>query len=94
MPYRPLGETGVMVSCIGMGGFHIGGPKVNEGEGIRMIRQALDRGMNFMDNCWDYNDGRSEIVRGTALRDGYRSKAFLMTKVRRKDEGIGAQTDR
>ena len=80
MPYRPLGKTGQYVSCIGLGGAHIGKPKVEEKEGIRLIRQALDRGMNFMDNCWDYNDGRSEMVMGKALRDGYRGKAFLMTK--------------
>ncbi|PYT32664.1 MAG: aldo/keto reductase, partial [Acidobacteria bacterium] len=50
------------------------------GEGIRIIRRALDRGMNFLDNCWDYHDGESEIRMGRALRDGYRQKAFLMTK--------------
>jgi aryl-alcohol dehydrogenase-like predicted oxidoreductase len=80
MPYRTLGKTGQMVSCLGLGGSHIGMPKVTDAEGIRLIRQALDRGLNFLDNSWDYNGGRSEILMGKALRDGYRSKAFLMTK--------------
>ncbi|MCU1338279.1 MAG: aldo/keto reductase [Bryobacterales bacterium] len=80
MPYRTLGKTGQMVSCLGLGGYHIGKPKLSSSEAIRLIRQALDRGMNFMDNSWDYNQGESEIRMGNALRDGYRQKAFLMTK--------------
>ncbi len=80
MPLRDLGRTGQKVSCLGLGGAHIGKPKVSEEESIRLIRQALDRGMNFMDNSWDYNDGQSEIRMGKALQDGYRAKAFLMTK--------------
>ena len=80
MPYRTLGRTGEKVSVIGVGGFHIGQPK-DEAEGIRIIRTAIDRGINFMDNSWDYHDGGSEIRMGKALRDGYRHKAFLMTKV-------------
>jgi len=79
MIYRNLGTTGEKVSAIGLGGHHIGRPK-DENEGIRIIRSALDRGMNFLDNCWDYHDGVSEIRMGKALRDGYRAKAFLMTK--------------
>jgi aryl-alcohol dehydrogenase-like predicted oxidoreductase len=79
MIYRKLGTTGEKVSAIGLGGHHIGRPK-DESEGIRIIRSALDRGMNFLDNCWDYHDGASEIRMGKALRDGYRQKAFLMTK--------------
>jgi len=79
MIYRNLGTTGEKVSAIGLGGHHIGRPK-DESEGIRIIRSALDRGMNFLDNCWDYHDGGSEIRMGKALRDGYRQKAFLMTK--------------
>lgn len=78
--YRMLGRTGERVSCIGLGGAHIGEPAVSSEEAIRLIRQALDRGLNFMDNSWDYNDGQSEIRMGNALRDGYRQKAFLMTK--------------
>jgi aryl-alcohol dehydrogenase-like predicted oxidoreductase len=79
MIYRNLGRTGEKVSAIGLGGHHIGRPK-DENEGIKIIRSALDRGMNFLDNCWDYHDGVSEIRMGKALRDGYRQKAFLMTK--------------
>src|SRR5216684_5663484 len=79
MIYRTLGTTGEKVSAIGLGGHHIGRPK-DASEGIRIIRSALDRGMNFLDNCWDYHDGGSEIRMGNALRDGYRQKAFLMTK--------------
>src|SRR6059058_5878468 len=80
MPYRTLGRTGEKVSAIGLGGFHIGVPK-DEREGIRIVRSAVDRGINFMDNCWDYHDGGSEIRMGKALRDGYRDKVFLMTKI-------------
>src|SRR5215469_6694724 len=78
MIYRTLGRTGVKVSAIGLGGYHIGVP--SEAEGIKIIRTAIDRGMNFMDNCWDYHDGDSEVRMGKALRDGYRQKVFLMTK--------------
>jgi aryl-alcohol dehydrogenase-like predicted oxidoreductase len=80
MPYRTLGRTGEKVSCLGLGGFHIGAPSLSGRESIRIIRQALDRGLNFMDNSWDYNNGQSEIRMGKALGDGYRQKAFLMTK--------------
>lgn len=79
IPYRPLGTTGVDVSIIGVGGYHIGDP--SEQVGIRIIRTALDSGINFLDNCWDYHDGDSEVRMGKALRDGYRAKAFLMTKI-------------
>src|SRR5260370_33383133 len=65
---RVLGRTGQEVSCIGMGGYHIGKPKLSDSESIRLIRQALDRALNFMDNSWDYNDGQSEIRMGKALR--------------------------
>jgi len=89
MPYRTLGLTGEKVSALGLGGSHVGKPeKVEEDETIRIIRTALDRGMNFMDNSWDYNEGQSELRMGKALRDGYREKAFLMTKIdgRNKEE--------
>src|SRR5262249_26289450 len=79
MPYRVLGRSGEKVSLIGLGGYHIGVPK-DEREGIRIIRTAIENGINFMDNCWDYHDGQSEIRMGKALRDGYRNKVFLMTK--------------
>jgi aryl-alcohol dehydrogenase-like predicted oxidoreductase len=79
-PHRVLGHTGEKVSLIGIGGYHIG--KISEEqESIRIVRTALDSGVNFLDNCWDYNGGISEIRMGKALRDGYRQKAFLMTKV-------------
>ncbi len=80
VPTRPLGRSGEKVSIIGLGGYHIGMQK-DEAESIRIIRTALDNGINFMDNCWDYNDGQSEVRMGKALRDGYRQKAFLMTKI-------------
>lgn len=80
MPRRPLGKTGVDVSLVGLGGFHIGMPK-EEAESIRIIRTAIDRGVTFMDNCWDYNEGQSEARMGKALRDGYRQKVVLMTKL-------------
>src|SRR5258708_1234553 len=73
MPYRRLGRTGEKVSGLGLGGYHIGVPK-DEQEGIRIIRTAVDRGINFMDNCWDYHDGDSEVRMGKALRDGYRQR--------------------
>ena len=81
MLYRELGSTGEQVSAIGLGGWHIGLPNVDEQLGIRIIRTAIDRGITFMDNSWDYNDGVSEKRMGKALRDGYREKAFLMTKI-------------
>lgn len=81
IPYRTLGRTGESVSAIGMGGFHIGQPKLQEEESIRLIRTAIDGGINFMDNSWDYNQGQSEIRMGKALKDGYRQKVFLMTKL-------------
>jgi predicted aldo/keto reductase-like oxidoreductase len=81
MPYRVLGSTKEQVSAIGLGGWHLGLKKVDEPLAIRIIRDAIQRGINFMDNCWDYNDGASEIRMGKALRDGYRSKVFLMTKI-------------
>jgi aryl-alcohol dehydrogenase-like predicted oxidoreductase len=80
VPRRTLGHTGEKVSIVGVGGYHIG-MQSDEQESIRIIRTALDSGINFLDNCWDYNDGQSEIRMGKALRDGYRQKAFLMTKI-------------
>jgi predicted aldo/keto reductase-like oxidoreductase len=80
LPYRTLGRTGEKVSLLGLGGYHIG-TQSTEAESIRIIRTAIDSGINFLDNCWDYNDGRSEVRMGKALRDGYRQKVFLMTKI-------------
>jgi aryl-alcohol dehydrogenase-like predicted oxidoreductase len=104
IPYRALGSTGEKVSAIGIGGWHLGLAHVAEQLSIRIVRTALDRGINFLDNCWDYNDGASETRMGKALRDGYRDKAFLMTKIdarsyadarRQLDESLARlQTDR
>jgi aryl-alcohol dehydrogenase-like predicted oxidoreductase len=80
MIYRNLGTTGERVSAIGLGGYHIGkGPDAQAN--IQLIRLAIDKGITFLDNCWDYNDGISEVRMGQALRDGYRQKVFLMTKM-------------
>jgi aryl-alcohol dehydrogenase-like predicted oxidoreductase len=81
MLYRELGSTGERVSAIGLGGWHIGLKYVDEELGIRIVRAAIDRGITFMDNSWDYNDGVSETRMGKALRDGYRDKVLLMTKI-------------
>ncbi len=80
MPYRQLGTTGETVSAIGMGGYHLG-KQADAQESIRLIREGIDHGITFMDNCWDYNDGISEVRMGWALKDGYRQKSFLMTKM-------------
>ena len=80
MPYRTLGRTGERVSLVGLGGWHIGKP-TDEREGVEIIRTALDNGINFLDNAWDYHQGVSEIRMGKALKNGYREKAFLMTKI-------------
>ena len=81
MQYRTLGRTGERVSAIGLGGWHLGFASIDERLSIRIIREAIDRGVTFLDNSWDYNDGASELRMGKALRDGYRSRAFLMTKI-------------
>jgi aryl-alcohol dehydrogenase-like predicted oxidoreductase len=80
MVYRELGSTGQEVSLVGLGGSHIGDQK-DPAESIRIIRTAIDRGITFLDNCWDYHDGESEGRMGRALEDGYRKKVFLMSKI-------------
>ena len=80
IPYRVLGRTGEKISLVGLGGYHLA-RQSDPAESIRIIRTGLDEGINFLDNCWDYNGGESEIRMGKALRDGYRQKAFLMTKI-------------
>lgn len=85
MPYRPLGLTGERVSIVGLGGFHLGIP-LDEQMVIRLVRTAIDSGVNFMDNAWDYHTGLSEMRMGHALQDGYRKKVFLMTKVDGRDK--------
>ena len=81
MPTRILGHTGERVSAIGLGGWHLALPQVEEALSLRIVRTAIDRGITFMDNSWDYNDGQSELRMGKALRDGYRDRVFLMTKI-------------
>jgi aryl-alcohol dehydrogenase-like predicted oxidoreductase len=81
MIYRELGSTGEKVSAIGLGGWHLALKYVDEPLSIKLVRAAIDRGITFMDNCWDYNEGASEIRMGKALRDGYRDRVFLMTKI-------------
>jgi len=76
MIYRNLGRTGERISAIGLGGWHIGKPSLPEQDSIRLIHQAIDRGITFMDNCWDYNEGASEVRMGKALQDGYRQKVL------------------
>ncbi len=78
---RSLGHTGEKVSIVGIGGYHLGKPGLDANEAIRIVRTGLDQGINFLDNCWDYNGGESEVRVGKALRDGYRQRAFLMTKI-------------
>jgi predicted aldo/keto reductase-like oxidoreductase len=90
MPYRPLGRTGERVSVLGLGGHHIARQKDPQ-ESHRLIRAAIDGGITFMDNCWDYHDGESEIRMGRALRDGYREKVFLMTKIDGRTEETAAK---
>src|SRR5271167_2501565 len=80
MQYRDLGRTGERVSVIGLGGYHLG-KQEDPAESVRLTRSAIDHGITFMDNCWDYNGGISEVRMGQALRDGYRSRVFLMTKM-------------
>ena len=89
VPQRTLGRSGEKVSMIGIGGYHLGRPP--EQEAIRIVRTALDNGVNFLDNCWDYNDGASEERMGKALRDGYRQKAFLMTKIDGRTKAAATQ---
>jgi aryl-alcohol dehydrogenase-like predicted oxidoreductase len=91
MPYRVLGRTGERVSAVGVGGWHLALKRVDEQLAIRIVRSAIDHGINFMDNSWDYNDGASEERMGTALRDGYRGKVVLMTKIDGRTKGEAAR---
>lgn len=90
MLYRILGRTNEKVSLIGLGGHHIGRPK-EEQDGIKIIHSAIDRGINFMDNSWDYHSGGSEIRMGKALQNGYRDKVFLMTKIDGRTKAAAAK---
>jgi predicted aldo/keto reductase-like oxidoreductase len=89
IPYRVLGRSGEKVSLVGLGGYHLG-KQADPAESIRIIRTGLDEGINFLDNCWDYNGGESEIRMGNALRDGYRQKAFLMSKIDGRNKATAA----
>jgi predicted aldo/keto reductase-like oxidoreductase len=91
IPRRTLGRTGEKVSIVGIGGYHLGRPNVTEAESIRIVRTGIDSGINFLDNCWDYNGGVSEIRMGKALRDGYREKVLLMTKLDGRNAATAAQ---
>lgn len=87
--YKTLGHTGEKVSCIGMGGFHLGKSDLSEAASIKLIHSGIDQGLNFMDNSWDYNKGESEKRMGKALaQNGYRKRVLLMTKIdgRTKEE--------
>ncbi len=82
MLYRRFGRTDEMISAIGMGGFHLGKSALSDDETVRLIHEGVDRGITFMDNCWDYNEGRSELRMGVALdQGGYRDRVFLMSKM-------------
>ena len=81
IPYRILGQTGEKVSCIGMGGYHLGKKEVSEADAIKLVHAGVDRGINFLDNSWDYNKGESEIRVGKAVKEAnLRSRVFMMTK--------------
>ncbi len=82
MKYRELGRTGEYLSLVGMGGFHLAKPGgANAQEAVELVHAAIDGGIRFFDNCWDYNDGESEKRLGAALAGGYRDRVFLMTKI-------------
>lgn len=91
MPYRALGKTGENVSLLGLGGAHIGGKNLTDDEAIRIMRTAVDEGVNFFDNAWEYYNGVSEERMGKALKDGYRDKVFVMTKVIGRTREIAQQ---
>jgi len=90
---RTLGQTGAAVSIVGLGGYHMGVPS-SEQESISIVRTAIDGGITFLDNSWDYHAGESERRMGLALRDGYRDRVFLMTKIDgRSKAGAARQID-
>jgi aryl-alcohol dehydrogenase-like predicted oxidoreductase len=91
VPNRLLGSTGESVSAIGLGGFHLARAGIPEAVSIRIIRTAIENGITFLDNCWDYNNGLSEIRMGKALRGGYRDRVFLMTKIDGRDRKSAAE---
>jgi predicted aldo/keto reductase-like oxidoreductase len=91
---RVLGRTGERVSAIGLGGWHLALKHVDEATSLRIIRSAIDRGITFLDNSWDYNEGQSELRMGKVLKEGYRDRVFLMTKIDgRSKREAGRQLD-
>jgi aryl-alcohol dehydrogenase-like predicted oxidoreductase len=90
MPTRILGRTGEQVSAMGLGGYHIGLPP-DEQDSITLIRRAIDRGITFLDNYWDYHHGACERRMGQALRNGYRQRVFLMTKIDARTKALAAE---
>ncbi len=79
IPVRPLGKTGEQITALGLGGYHLG-VITEEADAIRLCQQAIDEGISFLDNAWEYHDGRSEEIMGQAIHDR-RDQVFLMTKV-------------
>lgn len=90
IPRRRLGRTGEEVSLLGLGGFHLGLAESRDAA-VRIVRSAVDAGVTFLDNCWDYHDGESERRMGQALRDGFRERVFLMTKIDGRDRTSAAR---
>ena len=92
MPYRQFGPGDDKVSILCVGGAHIGRNRsLSEAESIALMRTAVDEGVNFFDNAWEYNDGESERRMGLAMQDGYRDKVFLMTKHHGRDAKVAEQ---
>ena len=90
IPVRDLGKTGLKVSIIGFGGGHSVNPNIDERMTVRLIQKAIDDGVTFMDNAWEYSDGECERRMGIAL-DGRRDKVVLMTKVCARDRETAEQ---
>lgn len=90
IPLRPLGKTGEKVAILCLGGHHIGRFD-NDDEAVKFVRYAIDHGVTFLDNAWEYHRGRSEEIVGKALKDGYRNKAFVMTKFHGRDKKSARQ---
>ena len=92
MLYRRFGRTSEMISAIGLGGFHLGKKALTDLEAVRLVHEAVDRGITFIDNCWDYNKGTSELRVGAALsQGGYRDRVFLMTKIDGRSKAEAAE---
>jgi aryl-alcohol dehydrogenase-like predicted oxidoreductase len=90
LPARTLGRTGERVSIVGLGGYHMG-TQGSADDSVRIVRAAIDGGMTFLDNCWDYNGGESERRMGQALQDGYRARVFLMSKIDGRERQAASQ---